>query len=153
MGYFTNGVLFHCIHGLDDAVSFFHVLFFVFFWGGPCTLIDGWTPISDRVPTCCSCKVYKINSNQIIKCLNEIISEINLIICAFVHLKYTSLLNFKRKIWTLTGIRTRTSRSLSWRSTYHWAILVLLPAHLQTLRGPSSSPGSWSGSNFSLEIW
>ena len=29
---------------------------------------------------------------------------------------YTTYINFKRKIWTWTGIRTRTSRSLAWRS-------------------------------------
>ena len=38
--------------------------------------------------------------------------KINLIICAFVHLHF---INFKRKIWTWIGIRTRTSRSLVWR--------------------------------------
>ena len=53
------------------------------------------------------------NLSQIIKYLNQIISENKLIICVFVHLHY---INFKRKIWTWTGIRTRTSRSLDRKS-------------------------------------
>ena len=54
------------------------------------------------------------NINLIIKCLNQTIVKINLIICVFVHLH---LINIKRKIWTWTGIRTRTSRPLVWRSS------------------------------------